>query len=94
MHRTPLLTQANTTACGSANLVTVVELLPMSVVHSLLEEHTQFLSRSQHVDVVAIPKRFSSSSLPPSFASGRCVTAFLEQATANRGGLFHLCSAL
>jgi hypothetical protein len=46
-----------------------------------------FLSRSQHGDVAAILKRFSSSSLPPSFASGRCATTFLAQGTANGSAL-------
>ena len=33
----------------------------------------------------ASPKRFSSSSLPPSFAPGRCTTVFTARGTAGRG---------
>jgi hypothetical protein len=35
------------------------------------------LSCSQPVLLAEIPERFSSSSLPPSFARGRCTTDFL-----------------
>jgi hypothetical protein len=44
--------------------------------------------RSLPVPLAAIPERFSSSSLPPSFAQGRRAAFFTPQGTANRGALF------
>jgi hypothetical protein len=43
------------------------------------------LSRGLTETPSAIPERFSSSSLPPSFARGRRATAFLPRRTAARG---------
>ena len=44
-----------------------------------------FLSCGRPVLPAAIPGRFSSSSLPPSFAQGRRTTGFIPQGTAGSG---------
>ena len=38
--------------------------------------------------LAAIPERFSSSSLPPSFAQGRCAVFFMTRGTVEHGALF------
>ena len=43
------------------------------------------LSCSRPVLLAEIPERFSSSSLPPSFAPGRCTTVFTPRGAARHG---------
>jgi hypothetical protein len=45
------------------------------------------LLRSLPVDLAAIPERFSSSSLPPSFAPGRRAAVFTPKGIANGDAL-------
>jgi hypothetical protein len=48
------------------------------------------LLRSLPVHLAAIPERFSSSSLPPSFAPGRRAAVFTPRGTAAGGAPFFL----
>lgn len=52
-----------------------------------LEPEAISLSCGRNGHAAAIPERFSSSSLPPSFAQGRRTTAFIPQGTAAGGAL-------
>jgi predicted NAD/FAD-binding protein len=63
--------------------------LPAPATGGLADSNTaekDFRSRDLLGDQAAIPKLFSSSSLPPSLASGRFATAFLPRARADRTG--------
>jgi hypothetical protein len=61
------------------------ELPPKRLIHPTV---TLSVLRSLPVHLAAIPERFSSSSLPPSFASGHRAAVFTPQGTADRGALF------
>ena len=54
----------------------------------LLRELIDCLLRSLPVQLAEILERFSSSSLPPSFALGRCVAFFMTRGTAESGTPF------
>lgn len=57
-----------------------------SVAHQTAKVNTGFQSQGRLCKEVEIPKPFSSSSLPPSLASGRLAASFLPRASAHRGG--------
>jgi hypothetical protein len=61
------------------------ELPPKRLIHPTV---TFSVLRSLPVHLAAIPERFSSSSLPPSFASGHRAAVFTPQGTADSGALF------
>jgi hypothetical protein len=61
------------------------ELPPSRPVHPTV---TLSVLRSLPVHLAAIPERFSSSSLPPSFVPGHRAAVFTPQGTAECGALF------
>jgi len=60
-----------------------------SAAHRTAKVNTGFQSQDRLCKEVEIPKPFSSSSLPPSLASGRLAASFIPRASAHRGGPSH-----
>ncbi len=60
---------------------------PQATLNSAFEPAPFFLLYSLTVRRAEIPQHFSSSSLPPSFAAGRCATAFIRQRGSATGRL-------
>ena len=93
---TPAATRPKRNACSNACNST--ELRPARAVilqrgtglayQSLRGRLTDCLLRSLPDLLDEILERFSSSSLPPSFALGRCVAFFMTRGTAQRGTPF------